>query len=315
MRGFQRNIIMKSNQIYIKVSEEDSSKRLDVFLTEKLTEIPSRSLVQKLIDNGHVSVNEERVKTRYKTVVGDDVCIVIPVNFLTPRYVEPEDIPLDVVYEDEYLLVINKPIGMAVHPTRGGYSGTLVNALLQYTKNLSNINTDIRPGIVHRLDKDTSGLILVAKDNITHAKIAKQFQRREVKKTYIALVEGEIEREEGAVNVSIGRHPRYYDQRVVSSDECAKEAYTKYRVIKRCNGVSLVELLPLTGRTHQLRVHMLHLGHPVLGDKKYGRKASFERLALHSHKISFCCPKSNTIVNFCVDVPEIFYKKVKMRSL
>ncbi len=295
---------MESTNNYYKVTADNNNKRLDVFLTEILTEFPSRTMIKKLIDDGHVKVNEEIVKAKHKVAVGDDVYVEVPKGFLSPKYVAPENIDLDIFYEDDALLVINKPIGMTVHPAKGAHSGTLVNALLNYSNQLSDVNSDVRPGIVHRLDKETSGLIIVAKDNITHTKLAKQFQRHEVQKQYVALVQGEIDRDEGIIDVPLGRHARQHDKRAVSYDEHAKEAYTKYKVLKRSSSASLVALFPKTGRTHQLRVHMAYIKHPILGDEKYGRKGSFPRLALHAHMIGFTHPRTKAWIEFCSKVPE-----------
>ncbi|MBF0521444.1 MAG: RluA family pseudouridine synthase [Candidatus Omnitrophica bacterium] len=289
-----------------KISSENQHQRLDVFLTQHLTDIPSRAFVQKLIEHGHVRVNETKVKSHYKLQIGEDVLVEIPQDFITPQYIAPEDIALDIFYEDEFLLVINKPIGMTVHPAQGCYTGTLVNALLHYSNQLSDVNDKMRPGIVHRLDKETSGLMLVAKDNITHTKLAKQFARHEVKKRYVALVEGEMPFDEGKVDVPIGKHPFHHEKKAVSFADSSKEAVTFYHVLKRFNGKTLVALYPKTGRTHQLRVHMKHLGHPILGDDKYGNKSSFPRLALHAQSISFIHPQTKKYIEFSLMIPPEF---------
>ena len=294
----------------LKVSEVDQHSRLDVFLAKNLSGVPSRSFVKKLIDFGHVKINEEIVKAHYKVVEGDDVFIEVPEGFLKTTYAAPENIALDIFYEDESLLVINKPRGMTVHPAPGCHSGTLVNALLYQSVNLSSVNEEMRPGIVHRLDKETSGLIIVAKDNITHTKLAKQFQRHTIKKQYIALVEGEIEFDEGVVDAPIGKHPSHHEKKTVRFDDSAKKSLTRYRVIKRSNGVTLVALFPRTGRTHQLRVHMRYLGHSILGDEKYGKRNNFARLALHAQAIAFSHPSTKKLIEcFCVP-PKEFLGKV-----
>jgi 23S rRNA pseudouridine1911/1915/1917 synthase len=290
----------------LKVDEAHDHLRLDVFLTQTLPEAPSRTYVQKLIDFGHVRVNETVVKAHHKVVPGDDIHVDIPEDFSKPQYVAPENIPLNIFYEDDYLLVINKPKGMVVHPASGCYTGTLVNALLHHSVQLSQINADMRPGIVHRLDKETSGLILIAKDNITHTRLAKQFQRHVIKKQYLALVEGEIEFDEGKVDVPIGRHPRHREKKAVQFDDAAKDAVTYYRVLKRQKGVTLVSLFPRTGRTHQLRVHMAYLKHPILGDDKYGTARSFPRLALHAQAIGFVHPHTKKYVGFSSRPPQEF---------
>ena len=289
-----------------KVDKEYAHARLDVYLAQILTGVPSRTFVQKLIEFGHVRVNENIVNAHHKVLAGDDIYVEIPEDFLTPRHIKPENIPLDIFYEDDHLIVVNKPSGMMVHPAQGCYTGTLVNALLNYSVQLSRLNTEMRPGIVHRLDRETSGLMLVAKDNMTHAKLAKQFQRHEIKKTYIALVADKIEFDEGAVDAPIGRHPRQKDKKAVQFDDEAKEAYTRYRVIRRTQGCTLVALFPKTGRTHQLRVHLSYLGHPILGDDKYGKRSSFPRLALHAQGIGLYHPQTKRYMEFFTKTPRGF---------
>ena len=297
-----------------KVDEQHDHQRLDVYLTQVLAEAHSRTFIQKLIEYGHVRVNELIVKAHHKVITGDDIHIEIPKNILTPQYVKPENIPLEIFYEDDFLLVVNKPTGMMVHPAQGCYSGTLVNALLHHSVQLSTVNTEMRPGIVHRLDKETSGLLLVAKDNITHTKLAKQFQRHTIKKQYIALVEGFIEFDEGVVNSPIGRHPTQREKKAVQFTDEARDSETMYRVLKRHNGVTLVALFPKTGRTHQLRVHMAYLGHPILGDSKYGRKTSFSRLALHAQSIGFSHPHTKKFLEFSLKPPKEFLSLVSVVS-
>lgn len=293
-----------------KVGEEHDHLRLDIFLARVLSDVPSRTFVQKLIGFGHVRVNEAAVKAHQKVAAGDDVHVEIPADFLTPRHVAPEDIPLDIFYEDDCLMAVNKPAGMVVHPADGCYTGTLVNALLHHSVRLSQVNSEMRPGIVHRLDKETSGLLLVAKDNITHTRLAKQFQRHEVKKRYVALVEGEIEFDEGVVSEPIGRHPRHREKKAVRYGAGARDSSTLYRVIKRGKGITLVALFPRTGRTHQLRVHMSYLGHPILGDDKYGKKKSFPRLALHAQAIGFRHPQTKAYLEFSLKPPREFFSEV-----
>ncbi len=298
-------------QFILKVRSEQASQRLDVFLCQSLEEIPSRTFAKKLIDFGHVRVNEKVLKPNYKVNPQEEVHVEIPPDFLTEQYVSPEDIPLDVFYEDEFLLVINKSIGMVVHPASGCYHGTLVNALLHYSVNLSHVNEEIRPGIVHRLDKETSGLIIVAKDNITHTRLAKQFQRRLVKKKYVALVEGEIEFEEGVIDAPLGKHPQSFGKRKVKFDDSAKEAVTYYKVIKRAHNMTLVSFFPKTGRTHQLRVHSAYIKHPILGDDKYGNKRSYGRLALHAQSIGFSHPRTKKYIEFSTRTPPEFLSTIQ----
>ncbi|MCA9393400.1 MAG: RluA family pseudouridine synthase [Candidatus Omnitrophica bacterium] len=296
---------------HFKVSPAAENMRLDVFLAAELTDAPSRTYVKKLIDHGHVKVNEAPVKAHHLISGGDDIAVNIPAEFLTPAYIAPEDIPLNIVFQDSALLAIDKPAGMLVHPARGRYTGTLVNALLFHAKQLSDFSGDLmRPGIVHRLDQETSGLILIAKDNITHTKLAKQFKKRTVSKRYVALVEGEVEFDEGLIEAPIGQHPKYRDKKAVRFDEDARASETVYRVIRRCHGKTLVSLSPKTGRTHQLRVHMKYLGHPILGDDKYGKRTSFPRLALHARAIAFNHPRDKRRIEISTPIPAAFLAAV-----
>jgi len=294
----------------LKVHPEQSLTRLDIFLSQNLSEAPSRTFVKKLIDTGCVSVNEVIVKAHYKVQVGDEVVVEIPEYSKTPERIEPENIPLEIFYEDDYLIVVNKPTGMLVHPAGGVYSKTLVNALLYHYKKLSDVNSHLRAGIVHRLDQNTSGLIIVAKDNKTHVRLAQQFQKRKVRKSYIALVEREVEFDEGVIDAPLGRHPRHRDKKSVQFDDSAKEALTYYKVVKRHKNVSLISLFPKTGRTHQLRVHMHYLKHPILGDEKYGKKKNFPRLALHAQSVGIIHPHKQYYLEFVSKPPQEFLSKV-----
>ncbi|MBI3617415.1 MAG: RluA family pseudouridine synthase [Candidatus Omnitrophica bacterium] len=297
----------------LKVEPEHDRERLDVYLTQALPDIPSRSFVQKLLGAaGSVLVNKKQAKAHYKVRAGDNINVDVAAELLDPHPILPENIPLDIFYEDEFLLVVNKPAGMLVHPAQGHYSGTLVNALLFHCQQLSDFNTALRPGIVHRLDKETSGLMIAVKDNQTHAQLARQFQKHKVKKQYIALVEGEVEFDEGIIDAPLGRHSVHHDLRDVQYNDAAKDAVTFYRVIKRHRGVTLVSLFPKTGRTHQLRVHMNHIHHPILGDAKYGRKGSFPRLALHAQAIGFEHPHWKCFLEFSCRPPGEFFKKVEL---
>ncbi len=290
----------------LKIDHENSQLRLDVYLTQTLPDVPSRTFVQKLIEAGKVLVNKKIVKANYKVVEGDEVFVdlVLP---LKDQGLAGENIPLDIFYEDDSLLIINKPPGLLVHPANEkNVSGTLANALVHHCKSLSDFNEEVRPGIVHRLDRETSGLMVVAKDNQTHAKLAKQFEHHEIKKKYLALVEGEVQFDEGLIDAALGRHPRYHDRQKISYEDVAKEATTFYRVVKRVKGKTLIALFPQTGRTHQLRIHMAHLGHSILGDEKYGKLNSFPRLALHAQSIGFVHPKTGKFVEFSSRPPKEF---------
>lgn len=293
---------------FLKVSQDDHETRLDVFVTRRVENLPSRAFVQKLIEQGYVTVNENKEKANHKVESGDDVHVRVPKTLVPPSEAEAEDIPLDIFYEDDAIIVVNKPSGMLVHPAVGRFSGTLVNAVLHHSQKLSDVNTSLRPGIVHRLDEDTSGLIVVAKDNLAHARLARQFEKHEIFKKYVALVEGLVSFDEGLIDVPIGRDSRHRDKKAVSYEDGSREAVTRYRVIRRFpqSKVTLVALYPKTGRTHQLRVHMKHLGHPMLGDPKYGKPDSFSRLALHAQSIGFKHPRINKWIEFSCVPPKEF---------
>jgi len=285
------------------VEQDDVNERLDVFLARLLPQCPSRAFVQRLIKQDAVHVNGKTEKNHYKIVLGDEVTAIVTPQSL--GNVQAENIPLDIFYEDADLVVINKPAGMTVHPGAGCPSGTLANALLYHCKELSGFHDQSRPGIVHRLDRDTSGLIVTAKNDQAHARLAKQFEERTIKKCYVALVEGDVQFDEGMIDAPLGPDPYHREKRSVLSHGM-KSAQTFYKVIKRLKGASLVLLMPKTGRTHQLRVHMAHLGHPILGDEKYGKSRSFPRLALHAKTISFEHPTTKRRVEFSSPTPADF---------
>lgn len=281
------------------ISEREPSIRLDHYLVSVFPKPISRSHIKKLIDNGNILINGAKVKVHHKVRTGEKIEVALEeLPFLS---LEPEDIPLDIIYEDDDIIVVNKPPGMATHPGPGITSGTLVNALLHHCKSLSTVN-DARPGIVHRLDKDTSGIMVVAKNNFSHMELAKQFKERTVKKRYIALVRGILELDEGVVDLPIGRHPSLRQKMAVRYDS-PKKAITEYKVLKRLKDFTMVELNLKTGRTHQIRVHMTYLGHPILGDKKYGAKDRFPRQALHSYFLSFSHPRTGENLEFIAELP------------
>lgn len=258
-----------------------SGVRLDGFLNEQI-ESMSRNYAQKLIEEGKVTVNNKLViKKNHKLKEGDQVVIELP----EPEVLDivGEDIPLDVVYEDDDVLIINKPQGMVVHPAPGNYTGTLVNAIMHHTDNLSSINGVIRPGIVHRIDKNTSGLLMIAKNNIAHNSLADQLKDHSSMREYMAIVHGNIREDRGTVNAPIGRHPKNRLKNAVVQG--GKEAVTHFFVEERYGQFTLVRLRLETGRTHQIRVHMAHIGHPLLGDDVYGPKKSkikYEGQLLHA---------------------------------
>lgn len=290
----------------LKVDPVSNDLRLDVYLARNCSHISSRTFAQRLIDQGQVQVNRRNVKAHHHVVSEDEVTVCIGEDDIDHLNIQPENIPLDIFYEDKDILIINKPAGMLVHPVRGVQSGTLVNALLYHCGTLSDVNTPVRPGIVHRLDRETSGLMVAAKNNRAHVRLARQFEKHRVYKKYLAIVEGHVEFDEGIIEASLSRHPRHHDKRAVGFDEEAKGAQTFYRVLKRSDRGTYVALFPKTGRTHQLRVHMAHLGHPILGDDKYGKKCSFSRLALHAQALGFVHPATSAYVTFSSIPPEEF---------
>ncbi|MCX7797719.1 MAG: RluA family pseudouridine synthase [Melioribacter sp.] len=260
--------IITEKKIKIEIPEGKKKERIDVFLANSV-ENATRSRIQKLIKSNLVTVNSKIVKQNYLVSPGDVIEITIPVN-PRPEKTEPENIPLNIVYEDEYIIVVNKPPGMVAHPALGNYSGTLVNALLYYTKELSEYHQDkFRPGIVHRIDKDTSGLLLIAKDEWTHAQLAKQFSAHTIDREYWAVCWGIFKERKGEVIANITRSKKDRKIFTVSQTE-GKYAHTFYEVIEEYEFTSLVKLKLKTGRTHQIRVHMSHIGHPVFGDPTYG---------------------------------------------
>lgn len=286
---------------------DDSGKRLDVFILDFFKDqnlTLSRTYIQGLIRAGRVKLSNQVLnKPHHKVKSGD--ALTIAIEDKKKSGLESENIPLDVVYEDNDLAVIYKPGGLVVHPAPGNYSHTLVNALLFRFKELSDINTD-RPGIVHRLDKETSGLIVIAKNNAAHLGLAAQFAKHTIKRKYFALVKGKVAFDENIIEMPIGRHPFKRKSMSVGFGEKTRYAKTYYRTLKRSTGFSLLELEPFTGRTHQLRVHLAFLGHPVLGDNKYGRNNDFTRLALHAYYIGFVHPASAQFMEFRTEMPKEF---------
>jgi 23S rRNA pseudouridine1911/1915/1917 synthase len=270
---------------------DGEKQRIDVFLSNKLKE--SRNFVQKLISDGRVTVNERKVKANYKVKLKDTLRIIIPPPEVLD--VAAEDIPLDIVYEDMDLAVINKAQGMVVHPAPGHYTGTLVNGLMYHLKDLSTINGVLRPGIVHRLDKNTSGLMLVAKNDKAHNFLAQCLKDHSIKRIYYALVQGNIKEDEGEINAPLGRSEKDRKKYTVTQKN-SKEAITNYWVVERYGSYTLVKLRLKTGRTHQIRVHMKHIGHPVVGDDVYGTKSDkfgLKGQLLHSKTLGFVHPATS----------------------
>ncbi|NLK63967.1 MAG: RluA family pseudouridine synthase [Tissierellia bacterium] len=282
------------------------NQRIDVFISEKLNE--SRNSVQKLISDGNITVNDKEVKANYKVKINDAIKIVIPPPELLD--VEAENIPLDIIYEDKDLVVINKAQGMVVHPAPGHYSGTMVNGLMYHLKDLSTINGVLRPGIVHRLDKNTSGLMLVAKNDRAHNFLAKCLKEHSINRIYYALIQGNIKKDEGEINAPLGRSEKDRKKRTVTHKN-SKEAITNYWVVERYGNYTLVKLQLKTGRTHQIRVHMKHIGHPVVGDDVYGSKSNkfgLDGQLLHSKILGFIHPTTKEYMEFESELPDYFIK-------
>ena len=289
------------------VNPEDSGLRLDVLLSNfsKNNRLGlSRVFIKGLILSGKVSVEGDVViKPHHKVKSGESIKFSFADK--VKDTLKAEDIKLDIVYEDEDLAVINKASGMVVHPAPGNYEHTLVNALKNIFKSLSDINPD-RPGIVHRLDKETSGLLVIAKNNATHLDLARQFAEHSIKKEYIAIVKGKVEFDESLIEAPIARHETRRKSMAVNFSDKAKEAKTYYRTLKRSKDFSLLELKPFTGRTHQLRVHLDFIGHPILGDDKYGKDNKFSRLALHAKRLEFTHPRTGKQMVFNAPIPKEF---------
>jgi len=286
------------------VPKESAGVRLDRFLATALPQF-SRSRIQQLIRDGSVKLNGQAARTRELVRPDDAIDLIEPV----PEKIDnqAEDMSLQVLYEDDDLVVINKPAGMVVHPGAGHPEHTLVNALLHHCPTLSGIGGKERPGIVHRLDKETSGCIVVAKNDETHRHLSAQFAERAVEKIYLALVSGKLRKIAGVIDVMIGRHP-VHRQRMSVESKRGREAKTDYRVLRSGAEISLVECKLHSGRTHQIRVHLHHLGHPVLGDKIYGAKSGkgFPRQMLHAWKLGFTHPRSGQWKSFEALLPEDF---------
>jgi 23S rRNA pseudouridine1911/1915/1917 synthase len=295
--------------IELRVSE--GGHRLDKYVAQMVPDL-SRSRVQKLIEEGFVTVKGGIAKQSYQVEAGDEIIVHVPPP--KPMEVKPEAIPLDIVYEDEDIIVVNKPAGMVVHPAYGHRTGTLVNAVLAYCPDLAGVEGDQRPGIVHRLDKDTSGLIIVAKHDAARRHLQRQFKRREVRKIYVALLEGRLEPVRGVIEAPIGRDKKRRKRMAVV--EGGREARTEYRVTeyftdrvaKVSRPYTLVEAEPQTGRTHQVRVHFASIGHPLAGDPVYGfrkqRLSGLRRQFLHARTLGFRLPGSNKYIELTAELPD-----------
>ncbi|MCD6363414.1 MAG: RluA family pseudouridine synthase [Synergistetes bacterium] len=284
----------------IRVTPEDSGKRLDKLISEKLKEI-SRSLAKKLIESGKIIVNGCKAEPSYKVKEGNE----IEISELPPKHkvIKPQDIPISVVFEDDDILVLDKPAGIAVHPSPGCEENTIVNLLLKRYRNLPGASPE-RPGIIHRLDKDTSGLIIIAKTPLAYKSLSKQFSERTVEKRYLALLLGNLPLDEGKIELPIGRDP--FNRKKMKVTLGGKEAITFFRVLKRYEGFTLVEVQIKTGRTHQIRVHFSYQGYPIAGDEVYGegKLPSLKRQFLHAYKLAFSHPCTEKKLSFTSPLPQ-----------
>lgn len=293
---------------------EHEDQRIDRYLTEMLPE-QSRSFFQKLIRDGFVTVNRIIVKVNYRLKTGDLIEIDIP--DAVPTEIVPENIPLDILYEDDDLLIVNKPKGMVVHPAVGHSTGTLVNAIMYHCQgNLSGINGEIRPGIVHRIDKDTTGSLIICKNDEAHRNIAEQIKEHSVTRRYVGVVAGTFSEESGTVEGAIGRHPNDR-KRMTINEKNGKPAVTHYRVLQTLKGASFMEFELETGRTHQIRVHMASISHPLLGDTVYGNSKNPYKLqgqALHARTIGFIHPTTGEYIEVSAPIPEYMTELVRKLS-
>lgn len=305
------------DQKLIQASAEHYGIRIDRFLSEQLPE-HSRSYIQKLIKDGQVSIEGKAVKSNYKITGSEEIALLIPDQVIPD--ILPEDIPLDILYEDQDLIVINKPKGMVVHPAAGHYSGTLVNALMYHCKDdLSGINGVMRPGIVHRIDRNTTGSLLVCKNDFAHNAIAEQLKVHSITRRYRAIVHGNLKDDQGTVDAPIGRHP--IDRKKMAIEpRNGRDAITHYHVLERFGNYTYIECQLETGRTHQIRVHMSSIHHPIVGDDVYGpAKCPFSGLqgqTLHAKVLGFIHPRTGEYMEFSAPLPEYFENLLtKLRSI
>ena len=299
---------MLNKQVYF-TEEEDAGIRIDKWLAENVQEL-TRSAIQKLCENGSITCDEKKLSKSYKLQGGETISILFPDN--KPLEVKPQNIPLNIIYEDSDLLVVNKEKGMVVHPAPGNNDGTLVNALLYHCgEHLSNINGSFRPGIVHRIDKDTSGLLIVAKNNFAHTILAEQIKAHTFTRIYNAVVYGGFKNEDGIINLPIGRCPTDRKKMCVI-EKNSRTAITHYRILQRFGTFTHLELRLETGRTHQIRVHMAYISHPVAGDPVYGPKKNritkLNGQCLHARTIGFIHPRTNQYLEFTSELP-IYYQQ------
>jgi 23S rRNA pseudouridine1911/1915/1917 synthase len=298
----------------IKLLADTADLRIDSWICEKLRDY-SRTYVKKLIDNESVLVNGKKIKSNYKLKMNDKVTVLVPDPVRLD--VEAEKIDMDIVYEDKDILVINKQKGMVVHPAAGNYTGTLVNGLMEYCgDDLSDINGVIRPGIVHRIDKDTSGLLVVAKNNMAHERLTEMLKAHDIKRVYYAVVDGVIREESGKIDAPIGRHPVDRKKMAVNTRN-GRHAITYFKVLERFEDATFIEVRLETGRTHQIRVHMSYIGFPVMGDEVYGRRnksINADGQVLHAKILEFVHPASGENMRFEVDLPNYFKEVLELKQ-
>ena len=299
-------------KFYFNIEEKDKGKRVDVFLAENMNEI-SRSYVQKLIDEDMLLVNSKKVKSSYKLNSGDE--IIFTLKEAETLQALPEDIDIDIIYQDKDIVVVNKAKGMVVHPAVGNSHKTLVNALMFHVKDLSSINGVVRPGIVHRIDKDTSGILVIAKNDEAHRKLSEQLKKHSMDREYYALVDGIIKKDEGTINKAIGRDKN--NRLKMGINEDGKEAITHFKVLKRYKNTTLIKCKLETGRTHQIRVHMASIGYPIVEDPLYQSKKNSEKAKgqmLHAAKLGFIHPRSEEFISFRTPVNEEFKKLLEIKN-
>lgn len=295
------------------IEENFKGERIDKYLAKVFSD-QSRSYLQGLIEKGNILVNDRCVKSNYKLRIYDEVKVTIPEPLMLKA--EAENIPLNIVYEDSDVIVVNKPQGMVVHPAPGNYSGTLVNGLLYHCKDLSTINGVVRPGIVHRIDKDTSGILVVAKNDNSHNFLSEQLRNHSMKREYYAIVEGRLKEDKGTIDKAIGRNKK--DRLKMGIVEGGRSAVTHYEVLERYNNTTLIKCILETGRTHQIRVHMASIGHPLIGDPLYGfkkQKFKLEGQVLHAKILGFIHPTTKEYMEFNSELPVYFQELIeKLRN-